>query len=339
MLPLLNSNRRSDIADEPVDEFLAKPGAPYPMLKASLAEYAALVAQTNESRRLVRSARSRTAQQYFLTALQSADALFLANLLDGNLNAALSAGIGYARILSLGAAVLKDLKSEQTVALEKIDLDRLLSENASAVIEKCRENVPAFVLAPLFAGTWASKDIPRPNLAIWRRQISDAFGASDRLSEAIGILEVGFRATVDENEEDIRRIKQLTSYPIELHEHLRILPLVISCALNPADLRELLSFQASILLDHAKWLRGVVCWHAVFCRMVATRWRIIAETQPFRLVGPRVMVNAIIRAASSQLFVLPHCAGLLLVAAQAVGATWPSGVREQLNLISLQLNS
>ena len=48
----------------------------------------------------------------------------------------------------------------------------------------------------------------------------------------------------------------------------------------------------------------------------------IAKEQTFRLVAPRVTANAIINAASPELFTLPQCARLLLVAAQAVGTSW-----------------
>jgi hypothetical protein len=273
-----------------------------------------------------------------LGALQSADALFLCDLLDGKLDAAVRAGIGYARILSLGAGVLKGRKPDVLVATEKMDLSRLFEDSAAVIIEKCHENVPLFVLAPLFMGACARKDMARPDLGKWRSQLFNAFGVNDRLSEGIDLLAAGFRASVDESEEDIRRIKLLTSNPAEVHEHLRILPFVIACALNPGDLRELLSFQVSILLDQAKRLRGT-CWTPIFCRMLATRWTAIAERQPFRLVAPRVMADSIVRAASSKLFGPPQCARLLQVAAQAVGASWSRGVREQLNEISSQLDS
>jgi hypothetical protein len=52
--------------DEPVDEPLVKPGSPYPMLWASLAEYAASANETSESRRLIRRARPSDGQQFYL---------------------------------------------------------------------------------------------------------------------------------------------------------------------------------------------------------------------------------------------------------------------------------
>lgn len=318
--------------DEPVDELLAKPGAPQPMLWASLAEYAALVGETNDSHRFIRRVRTVDGRQFYLAALQSADALFLSNLLEGRLQAGMRAGIEYARILTLGGAVLRDREPDSLVATEAIDLNRLFEQNSSVITEKCYETVPTFVLAPLFMGACARKDIPQPNFAHWRRQISAAFGTNEHLSKAVELLQTGFRAVLDEEEEAIRIVRHLTANPTELYEYIRILPLVISCAVNAPDLRQLLTFQVSVLLDHARRLRGT--WAALYCRMVAAKWRIIAETQPFRFVAPRLMTDAIIRACSPQLFGPPDCARLLLVAAQAVGVRWSADTLERLNLMS-----
>ena len=234
-----------------------------------------------------------------------------------NSRPALDAGIEYVRTLSLGAVVLKDRNPELAVATERIDLDQLFQENAPLIIERCCEHVPAFVLAPLFMGVCAQAEMRPPNIRYWYRRLTSAFGESDILAEGIKLIDAGFHATQGE-EEDVRRIRQLAERTSQLPQHLRLLPFVISCASNPPDLRQLLSFQVSVLLDQAIGLHGTY-WAAIFCRMVAARWIAIAKEQTFRLVAPRVTANAIINAASPELFTLPQCARLLLVAAQAVG--------------------
>lgn len=323
--------------DEPVEELLVKPGAPYPMLWATLAQYAAVARRTRESRRFVVRARAKGGQQFYLAAMQSADALFLCDLVDGRLDAAMRTGIEYARILSLGPSVLKARVPDASIATEKMDLAQLCEDNAALITRNCHESVPGLVLAPLFMSACAREEISRPDLTNWRDQLSQAFGTNDRLLQAIELLETGFRAIVDEKEEDIRSIRHLTDNPGEIDTHIRILPFVMACALNPADLRELVRYHITVFLSPTAF--GGTYWTAIFCRMVAARWTAIAQRQGFRFAAPRVMTDLIVRTASPRLFTVPHCARLLLLVAQAIGASWGPGIREQLNQLSRMLNS
>lgn len=318
--------------ETPSGELLSMAGASYPMLWSALAEYAALVGETKDCRRFVRRASSRGEQEYYLVALQSAGASFLCDLIDGKLERALLNGIQCSRVLSLGG-ILRSLESESFPASEPINLSRLLEENASRVNEQCRENTPAYVLAPIFMGGCANENVIRPKFQKLERQIRSAIGINDLITKGIYLLATGFRAVVDEEPEAIREIRGLAENAGDVDEGLRILPLVACCALNAADLRDLLKFQVTILLDSAFLLRGTY-WTAAFCRMVAARWKTIAERYRFRFSDPRVMPDAIIRTASARMFNLPHGARLLLTVAAAIGANWHQSTLERLHEIS-----
>jgi hypothetical protein len=67
--------------EEPIPELMTKPGAPYPMMWATLAQYSALVGETQLARRSVPFGDKPSGRfQYYIGALQSADALFSCDL-------------------------------------------------------------------------------------------------------------------------------------------------------------------------------------------------------------------------------------------------------------------
>ncbi|MGC2492760.1 hypothetical protein [Candidatus Binatus sp.] len=318
--------------EEPIQELLTRPGAPYSMMSATLAEYAALVSETKAARLCVRLARKPIdSRQYYMGALHAADALFSCSLIEGKLQSAVPAGIDYARLLSLGG-VLRKKESDWPPLTERIDPSQLYEAHKAEIDDNCAQNIPLFVLAPVLMAACAHGKNEMPDFHKWRRLLEATIGSRELVTQALDLTKIGLRAVVREDDDALEIARRIANDPSEVHEDLKMFSTIFGAGLKSASPRDALAYQASGL-SYAARLRGSH-WSAIFCRMIRHRWIQTARRQPFSLVAPRSSVQEILRAASPNLFGVPQCANLLIVAAQAVGARWSEEAIKQLKTLT-----
>jgi hypothetical protein len=215
---------------------------------------------------------------------------------------------------------------------ERIDLFQLYEANKFEIDDNCAQNVPPFVLAPVLMAACARERNDVPEFTKWRRFLEATVGTRERVTEALDLVEIGYRAVVVENDEAVEIAKGIANDRSKVHEDLKVFPIIFGAALKSISPRDSLAFHASGL-DYAAKLRGSH-WSAIFCRMIRHRWIQVARRQAFSLVTPRISAQEILRAASPKLFGVPQCANLLIVAARAVGARWSEEAIRQLNLLT-----
>jgi hypothetical protein len=318
--------------EEPIPELMAKPGAPYPVMWATLAQYGALVGETQLARRGLRSGDEASDRfQYYIGALQSADALFSCDLIDGRLQSAAQTGLNYARLLSVGGVTRKK-QQDWPPLTEKVDIVELYDANKTEIDDNVAGNIPTFVLAPVLMAAFARESTAGLDFGKLADIFESAVGARERITESIDLVRLGYRAHISEEDDAVEAARAIANEQHVIHEDLKIFRIIFGSGLKSVSPREALGFQATGL-DYAARLRGSH-WSAIFCRMIRHRWTEVARKQAFNLIAPKISAQGILDAASPRLFGVPQCANLLRVAASAVGARWSEEAVRQLNSLS-----
>ena len=248
--------------EEPIPELMAKPGAPYPMMWAALAQYGALVGETQLARRSLRFGDGPSDRfQYYIGALQSADALFSCDLIDGRLQSAAQTGLNYARLLSVGGVTRKK-QQDWPPLTEKVDIVELYGANKTEIDDNVAGNIPSFVLAPVLMAAFARESTAGLDFGKLADIFESAVGARERITESIDLVRLGYRARISEEDDAVEAARAIANEQHAVHEDLKIFRIIFGSGLKSVSPREALGFQATGL-DYAARLRGSH-WSAIF---------------------------------------------------------------------------
>ncbi len=156
------------------------------------------------------------------------------------------------------------------------------------------------------------------------------FGKNDIIYNAIDLFEKGVKSNFGD-EKDFEIIKEYAYNNEKLPEPLQRLPYLTCCASKHLHLNEVLSFQASALLNLSNLLQ-IKIWAIPFFKMVVNRWKFLAERQKFLFSSPNLWAPIILEATSTEINSSSDCANLILLIGEAIKVNWPSEMLEKLRI-------
>lgn len=315
--------------EKPPGQILDREAAPYQAFWAMLAKFAAWHAPSQRVKSFVSQAlKSAPEGQYYLAVWTAGEALFAHDLAEEDFDAALTSGIEYLRIQTIGSALRETGKDAIIAGYGNLDSFELTAAQRA----KWADAVPSQLFEPILMAVCSTNKGVEIDFNKWTNVLYRDFGSNDVLLKNLEWIEIGLRAT-DGDEDAIAKAKNTARQSNEQTSGTQRLAQLICCASTALSPIDCISAQASFLVAMSPILFNTVFAQA-FTRMVAKRWSHLATEQRFLLNSPMHYASRILQETSQTVPTISECASLLLLVGEATCLTWPQSMIHRLKELS-----
>lgn len=220
--------------EKPLSQILDRQAAPYQAFWAMLAKFAAWHAPTQTLNSFVSQAlRAAPEGQYYLAVWSAIEASFAHDLAEEDFDAALTSGIEYLRIQTIGSALRETGK--ESIIEGYLNLDSF--ELTAAQTARWAEVVPSQLFEPILMTLCSIDKSLEIDFAKWANTLYEIFGSNNLLLNNLQWIEIGLRATNGE-EDAITKAMDTARQSHEQTPGTQRLAQLICCAstnLSPID--------------------------------------------------------------------------------------------------------